>query len=241
MMRVGLIQTRGIGDIIIALPIAQYYIAKGYEVVWPIDARFTASFAHAGAGINFQPVAPDSNDSKDIGSYRYFYQEPMQILQEHKCDAIYVLYSRLGDFPLVNERYSQCLKFDEYKYAVAKVPFSQKWKLRVTRDTDREVALLRRVATKKPYAVLHLEGSSYSADQAILAPLLNGLDAICIKQETDNIFDWLRVIEKASRLIMVDSCFSNLVEQLNLTNEKFLILRSLAPLTPVYMNNWVFM
>jgi len=38
-MQIGLIQTRGIGDIIIALPIADFFTAKGYKVTWPIDAE----------------------------------------------------------------------------------------------------------------------------------------------------------------------------------------------------------
>jgi len=61
----GLIQSRGIGDIIIALPIAKYYHDRGVEVYWPIDARFLPSFQNAVDYVKFIPFPfhPQSTDS----------------------------------------------------------------------------------------------------------------------------------------------------------------------------------
>ena len=36
MKKLGIIQTRGLGDIHIALPIAFFYKKKGFEIYWPI-------------------------------------------------------------------------------------------------------------------------------------------------------------------------------------------------------------
>jgi hypothetical protein len=40
---------------------------------------------------------------------------------------------------------------------------------------------------------------------------------------------------------MIDSAFANLVEQLNLPNEKYMMLRSPGLLTPVHRNGWRFL
>ena len=57
---------------------------------------------------------------------------------------------------------------------------------------------------------------------------------------TDSPFDWIYTIEHASKLLMIDSCFANLTEQLNIPVEKYLILRSGTGETPVYRNGWKF-
>lgn len=57
---------------------------------------------------------------------------------------------------------------------------------------------------------------------------------------TDSPFDWIYTLEGAARLLLLDSCFCNLVEQLNLPNEKYLVLRSYVEATPVMKNGWQF-
>jgi hypothetical protein len=57
---------------------------------------------------------------------------------------------------------------------------------------------------------------------------------------TDNIFDWLLILEKANLLILIDSCFANLVEQLNMPNTKIFGFRSEIAFTPVLKNRWRF-
>ena len=47
-------------------------------------------------------------------------------------------------------------------------------------------------------------------------------------------------LEHASKIICIDSLFANLVEQLNLPNEKHLILRLPNPYMPVMKNGWQF-
>jgi hypothetical protein len=67
-------------------------------------------------------------------------------------------------------------------------------------------------------------------------------DAWLIRMDalTDDPFDWLMTLAIASKLVLIDSCFSNLVEQMNLPKEKYLIARSAIRFTPVYKNGWQF-
>jgi hypothetical protein len=238
-MKIGLIQTRGIGDIIIALPIAQYFIDQGHEVVWPIDARFVASFRGANPRVKFCPVTP--NGRGPLGSTTYFVDEPQSILRVNACDTTYVLYSFLTGYRVANSELTRHLKFDEYKYAVTGVPFSEKWRLRIERDAEREERLFERVAPRGPYVLLHVEGSDASLATTAVRAAVGDLPVVSISQITDNIFDWLLVIERAERLVMIDSCFANLVEQIGITCPKHLWLRSPMPLTPVYRNGWSFL
>jgi hypothetical protein len=55
---------------------------------------------------------------------------------------------------------------------------------------------------------------------------------------TDSPFDWLYTLEGAAQLVLVDSVFSNLVEQLSFPNEKWFPLRSPVGFTPVLRNPW---
>ena len=56
-----------------------------------------------------------------------------------KCDPIITLY---GDGSVV----SNSVKFDEYKYAIAQVPFHEKWNLKLVRNAERERVLFFRRA-----------------------------------------------------------------------------------------------
>jgi hypothetical protein len=238
-MRIGLIQTRGIGDIIIALPIAEYLSNLGHEIIWPIDSKFLPSFTDAAPQIHFRPVMSEAGG--DMASNSYFVNEPAAILRHERCETTLTLYSRFREPGVVRDpALAASLKFDEYKYAVAGVPFIEKWRLSIRRNTARERALYDRVAPTLPYACIHLEGSNVSISNDEVSALTGGLPVVRISPETNNIFDWLLVIEKAARLIMIDSCYSNLVEQLGFTTQKHLLLRSPCGSTPVYKNGWRF-
>ena len=55
--------------------------------------------------------------------------------------------------------------------------------------------------------------------------------------EYHNIFDWLKILENADQLVLVESAMSNLVEQINLPNKKWLLRKEGHPM-PVYKNKW---
>jgi hypothetical protein len=240
-VRIGLIQTRGIGDIIIALPLAQFLLDRGHEVLWPIDSRFLPSFQAANPDVRFLPVIHPSPAAGPRGPKSYFLDEPLRQLRAAGCEVVHMLYSHLGGAAIARPDLAPYLKFDEYKYAVAEVPFAEKWRLSLRRDREREALLFSRVVPSEPYIVVHTEGSDATVPSTAIAELARGRPVVEIRPLSDNVFDWLQVIERASGLLMIDSCYSNLVEQLGLPATKHLWLRTPSPFTPVYRNGWVFM
>ena len=227
--RVGLIQTRGIGDIIIALPIADFLIQQGYDVFWPIDEQIVPAFQQVKPEVNFIAVIKGAGD---------LLEKPLNILQRHDCERVIILYSYLKHDEVYDKGLLRSLKFDEYKYAISGVPFSNKWNLILHRDHERELALYNKLGITKPYICVHLRGTKFKADITLPKPWSDNYQIIEVDKITDNPFDWIYTFENAAKLVFIDSCFSNLVEQLNLTNEKYLILRSVCSLTPVMKNGW---
>jgi hypothetical protein len=231
MPALGLIQSRGLGDIVIALPIAKYYAEQGWSVYWPIDQRFYPSVRDSVSYVKFLPF-------EFRPTIAGFLTEPVKLLQARKCDRIVPLYSHLTGGAVANPGLARSLKFDEYKYAVAGVPFAEKWNLQIRRDPVREQDLARRVApVSGPYAVQHLTGSDYRASYPMPAAY-RGRSLVTVEAHTDNIFDWLGVLERAEFLALVDSCFANLVEQLGFGNAKAFLLRSEVRFTPVLRGAW---
>jgi hypothetical protein len=238
-MRIGLIQTAGVADIIIALPIAQYFVNHGHEVVWPIDARLLSSFQSAAPEPLFRAVAPAAPTSGRRGLERYYLGEPMEMLQQERCESIHVLYSDYGSLalPITNPGLARYLKCDEYKYAICGVPFAQKWRLSIKRNYTRERALFDRLAPRGPYVAMHTENLQVwvpVADEA------SHLPTVRLASVSDSLFDWLLVIERASRLALIDGCFANLVEQLGIGVAKQLHLVNGLLGTPVYRGDWSF-
>ena len=228
--KLGLIQSRGIGDIIIALPIAKYFSDKGCDVFWPIDERFVPSFSRAVDYVNFIPF-------KFEASARGFLHNPVELLKKVGCEKCVALYSYTSGESVSNKAYYNSLKFDEYKYAAAGVPVPREMEPEPAARPDREQKLYNELVTKEDYVVVHQHGSNFKAKFTVPAKYRDS-QVIEISEKTDNNFDWLGILEKARLLIMIDSCFSNLVEQLGFENEKLYALRSDVRFTPVLRGNW---
>jgi hypothetical protein len=267
--KVGIIQVRGIGDAIIALPIAEYYSnMPDVEVFFALDSRFTKSFQEAAPYCKFIPVPFERFRPADGINNEYWYELPKFLLHEAGCrDIISFPYHEthlINGIPEKDRKSLNCqqlidrlsgplesritslglfnhLKFDEYKYATAKVPFENKWKLNISRNLDRENALYSSVVPDngKKNVVCHLEGSDIKLNSGSFNFDREHYNIIDVTSDkTDNIFDWLTVFETADTIIVLDSVFCNLIEQLNFTNNKFFIKRSSVFMTPVLKNNW---
>lgn len=236
-MKIGLIQTRGIGDLVIAAPIAQHFLDDGHEVFWPLDARFVPFAEPAFPGIRFLPV-----DAAVTGpaTLEYFHGAPLRALAEAGCEAVHCLYSFLSGLPVVQEHLARSLKFDEYKYAVAGVPFARKWALRIARDRAREQALSQRLGLRDPYVLVHETGSDYRLHIALPPDIEATHQVVRMEDLTDSPFDWLGALEGAAMLVCVDSVFANLADQLDLCPRKYLFLRSPIQATPVFRSGWQF-
>ena len=70
----GIIQSRGLGDIIIALPIARHYWQQGEEIVWPICKEFHSSVKDHAAWVTWVPI-----DADPAG--RFFLDRPLEVFK----------------------------------------------------------------------------------------------------------------------------------------------------------------
>lgn len=233
MQKLGLIQSRGIGDICLALPIAKYYYDQDWSVHWPVCEEFWPSFRDTAPWVNWIPLPTDT-------AGKYFYFEPKRRLEALKCDEIIPLYQSLNVIPeLSNVPWFQIQKFDEFKYTRAAVPFIKKWSLSecITRNAKREQSLYDTVVKQPLYYVTHTVGSSFKSDPDV-SELPSEWQRIEITELTDCVFDWLKIIEGAQALIMLDSVYANIVDQMQIPVEKYWIPRSHIHLTPTLGMQW---
>ena len=232
--KLGIIQTRGLGDIIIALPIALHFHEQGYHVHWPVvDSWVEQLTAHA-PWVKWIPIQPDPGP--------FFYDIPRERLKNFGCDEIICLYQALTGHPeFTSEPWFQHTGFDQYKYIRAGVPFKDKLRLPecITRDPVREGALYEEIIGNDttPYVVTHLSSSEQTVkyDPQIIP---EGWRVIPIGQQ-GRIFDWIKIIEGAEAVIMTDSVFANLVDGLDIEGpERYFIPQHHIQLTATLLGNW---
>jgi hypothetical protein len=230
--RLGIIQSRGLGDIVIALPIARHYYEKGWAISWPICREFVAHFSQHVPWVEWIPVTTDSGS--------FFYDVPLKLLTQRGCDEILPLYQALTNQRFHEEPYFQYTKFDQYKYLRAGVNFLEKWQLSrcLTRDLEEEQRLVNVLTSDRPYVVLHLEGSDYRSkfDRSVIPKDWDQIEIT--PNKTPSIFNWITLLEGAESIVCVDSVVANLVDQLSIGQDLYLLPRSHIGLTPVYAQPW---
>jgi len=212
--RIGIVQSRGLGDIVIALPIAwHYHTIENYDIYWPICEEFVPSFRDSAPWVNWISIPTDPQG-------KFFLETPLLALEKVGIgeDKLLYLYQYLSSDPERTDPdlFAMC-KFDQYKYAITNVPFIKKWELKhcVKRDPAREKSLFESVVKQDRYMVYQGKASdvAYEIDLSSIDPAVQRIE---ITELTDNIFDWLLVLEGAETLILIDSVFANLIDQLGL-------------------------
>ena len=229
-MRRGLIRTRGIGDIICALPIAQAWLEAGDQVVWPIDAGLVPAFARAEPRVDWRPV------SKGEG---YWIEMPQLILSQADLDSEVILYHSLEGMDMEYPPYHAQTTWDLWMYVVSGVPFARKWDLEIERDPAREAALLAKLDLTKPFVLEHLEGSALTANAQYPESWYRDYDIRRITNLTDSPFDWLGAMELAEKLVLMDSFALNLADQLGIGNERHCIIKSGIHQAPILGGLWI--
>jgi len=213
MRKLGIIQPGKIGDIIICLPIAKYYYDRGWTVIWPVDRRIIGNFVGYVDYVTFIPVDFDCRHS-----YRECYAA-------HCARIIDLSFSIPGANPHSSHEYMRNntkFSFDEYKYFLADVDFSEKWNLQITRNKNKEEELYNKLVNHSGKYIVLQEQSSVCH---IKAPIKTELDTVKIEPIIGySVFDWLKILEKADKHVLIESCFMNLVDQMNIkTAEKYLM------------------
>lgn len=233
--RLGVIQSRGLGDIVIALPIAHYYHRQGWQIHWPICREFIAQVQTHCPWVNWHAVTTDQGS--------FFYDQPWKILTDLGCEEIIPLYQALTNHDFHLHPCFQYTKFDQYKYIRAAVPFLEKWRLpeMVTRDHPAERALMQKLGIEPGDRIctLHLEGSDYRAqfDRSWVPPEYRIIEVR--EGLAESVFDWLGVLEASEILVCVDSVMANLVDQWGITGgDLYFLPRSHIGLTPTLNLPW---
>lgn len=240
--KLGIIQSRGLGDIVIALPIAHYYHRQGWEIHWPICREFITHFYQAVPWVNWHPVETDQKGT-------FFLDQPQAVLTTLGITETLPLYQALTGQPEFSQTpYFQHTKFDQYKYIRSGVPFKEKWNLAscITRNPAREQAVLGRIRQEigdRPYVLIHMQGSDHRGnfDDSILPRQTHV--AIEINSMTDSIWDWLGAIEAADAVVVIDSVYSNIIDQMQLLDDdsRYFVPRSHIGLTPVLGCHWTWL
>lgn len=228
----GILQPGRMGDIVISLPIAKYYFDMGYKVVWPLASPFIPFFTSAVDYVQFIPVR-----HSNMADTANWHSEAENILNEFDCDVkLDLLFNMTNTDKASSEWKKSGLKFDEYRYTISNVPFEEKWNLQINRNLKRETELYNSIVKNEKYVVYQFNGAGFSRGIKIENP--NNYQLIEIKPITNNPFDWLTVLEKSCSIIVIDSVFANIVEQLNMSNKKYFLLRSPDIMTPKLKNEW---
>jgi hypothetical protein len=230
MKKLGIIQPGRLGDVIILLPAMKYLHDKGYQIYWPIFENYIWMFVDVVDYVNFLPVH---------NCVQTCVRESYNLLQDiYKVDEIRDIACTFPDSVSTDEymRRGDGLKepFDVYKYELLKVPLEEKWNLSLTRNLEMEDRLFNKIVKKDKYIVYTFNFSggnlNLSFDDVEDTQLIN------ITEEY-NIFHWIRILWAAETIVLVDSSMMNLVEQLNLPNQKILYTRPNGRL-PTIRNNW---
>jgi hypothetical protein len=200
-MAIAIIQPGKIGDIIICLPIAHYFHRR-QEVIWPIHKSLAPMFEAAVDYVKFIPV-----DSYELGA-------SMAAIEPYQPSRVLPLAFGFQGYQRLTRLWIESNKpFDEYKYQVAGVPFDQKNKLVIRRNQQREEALYEKLIQRDTYHVVMTNASDRSITVEPSPEEAPG-DRVEITNQTDSVFDWLLILERASAYFMIDSCMVNLVSQM---------------------------
>jgi len=225
MKKLGIIQPGRLGDIIMCLPIAKYFKDMGYIIYWPMFDSIATMVRDVVDYVNVSCVSSNVYTCVD---------EANNIL---KLNGITETLDLAATFPgssitnayveETNDGYGP-ESVDMFKYRKSGVPFEEKWKLQINRNYLEEDKLFNEYVKQKEYVVTSLTHSKGAVEIAFDAG-----DCQIIKMNNNhNIFYWLKILENAKGVICVESSVSNLIDQLNFTNKKFIVAKPGEGRTP---------
>ena len=231
MNKLGIIQPGKLGDLIILLPAMKYLTKKGYDIYWPVFYKYVEMFREVVDYVNFLPVSDNVytcvQEAYDILAANNV-KEIKDVAATFPGSTSTQEYVKLGD--------GKIQPFDLFKYNKLDVPIEEKWNFEINRNHKEEESLYNKLVTNDKYAVVSLKHSrgevSYNFDVG---------EGQLIKMTEDyNIFYWLKILENATAIALVESSVSNLVEQLNIKSKKILLRKADNHFMklPVMRNKW---
>lgn len=215
MKKLGIIQPGNIGDIVICLPIAKWYHDLGYTIIWPLYDFIFNNFKNLVDYVKFTAV-PLHNCINTITA----------TLNELECEILDLSFTSPYSWQNLNTKQylnQNKYSFDEYKYHLARVPFKEKWNLQINRDREKEQALYYQLVVNRRYTVVQYASSDVTIDVKLDLEQYSG-QIINLTPVTESVFDWLTILENAENLILIESCVTNIVDQLSIKNKKQILL-----------------
>lgn len=207
----------GLGDHLVCLPIYRHF-AQTHNVLIPVKTHNLPSVQWMLRGL---PVAffAITNDEQ--------VKRLVDVAVKRGAEVL-----RLGMFGkgFDEKRWSECM------YEQAGIPFEKRWSdWKVDRDLSREFE-----PPTEPYAFVHEDPKrGFILDRARV-PM--SIKIVCpYPGVTDNIFEYCRLIENATELHLIDSCFAILADSLTTLKAKRKVVHLYArenALPPTYQPGW---
>lgn len=211
-----MIQPGAFGDLFISAPIASWYHHKGYSIEWPVTKKFLPTLSY------FPYVKPIKIGEESLHS-DWLRSDVMKIIPSIAEYNLAINLADRGPHPTAQTAWEN---FEQCKYRIAEVPFSEKNNLQWKRNEEAEEKLfsLLRLSPNEDYAVVHKRDSS-GQDAPVPDIKLKIVEVSPIKGF--NIPDWFTVFRKAKQIFCVESAIHQFMDGVisHLTEEKFLLKR----------------
>jgi hypothetical protein len=202
-------QPQGIGDIIFIQKIVHQYKKLGYKIVFPLFEYYSWIIPYLEQkNISFPLI---NNDRTLKGTFEFsdqFYYLMGSTNAVFRKPIISEDFIYLSCGPSTTERNHMMTG----KYAAADVDY-QNWQdyVKINRNSEKENNLFYNILDLKDDSVYTLINKSCSSHN-IDVPPVNGKTIYMQELEGYSVFDWIKVIEKCSRLITVDTSVPILAE-----------------------------
>jgi hypothetical protein len=207
------------GDIIICLPIAEWYHNLGMKVDWLCPKQYHPVFRNIDYCTPIEEVKQDYNQTLDLS---------FGLVKNTTVDKWWEA-TKHGWRSFVNA-----------KYHLAEVPVKRRWNLSWNRNLEREDLLLQKIKASvgKDFAVV--QDKTHNFKSCIVVK--NKVEFYPV--EDYNIFDWFGVLTAAKEIHCIDSCLCNFVDVLPAMTKtpKFYYSARWGKtnvLNSVLINNWV--
>jgi len=197
-----MLQPARLGDIVILLPIAKKYADMGYEVVWPIWRRCSFFAVHA-PYVTWRILPVD-------------YHRPHQVkaAAPEVAEWLEPLFGFAGTEKVTAAWKASGMSFDAYKYKLCRENVESKFNLDILRNPAREEELFKQEYPGKPYVLVSDLCSKGVVD--VMSKVEEGKTVVKVHPTTDDPLDWLLLMERAEKLMFVDSFMLNLANQLKI-------------------------
>ena len=197
-------QPFGIGDILFSEPIAQYYIDKGYEVIWPVEDSYFWIKDYM-PWIHFVPRT----------SYKIDY-EISKFTTINGAEYIPLRFANPIFRGLEPHDYSDLKNCMVDKYRLLGLPEDLWRKLKWIRNKEKEDSLFNKLNLEgKRYNLRNINfGASGSKINIIIGNDLENVDMTFI--EGYSMLDWAKVIEEAENIYTVSTSNLYMIETLNI-------------------------